>query len=401
MTAPHRLALAALLGLAGCGGLETPDLAHGAVEVRVVGASADGFAYPLGQPGLSRRVAADGSVRFDGLPVGPLRLLVYDDTLVDGTRRAELVGAVVTGAGVVRLVRNGENAPVAPADKMAWAGRVVASVSPDGGGLAVAPRFAVVGTALAAIASPGSPAAELGLLPAAAGVYQLTAAEDGYKPATLDIDVASATNGYDVPLEIETSGDGPRGCEASGGACVNGLHCEAETGRCVQCLADGDCPAGASCDLGEHFCSAPPPGGPGYGAVCSSCTVDTQCDGGTLAAGRCELAAGSATGFCTWAPPAGYGSSCPAGFIFVADDAGIDRCLPAVTCQAYFAKFGQGCFSDDGCQAGGAVAGSTCYGADPDVDVPGYCTAECRTAPDTCVVPGFHCEPGLLRCLRN
>ncbi len=406
----RQLALVALMGLAGCGELETPDFAHGSIAGRVVGAQLDGFAYPLGHPELKKLVEADGSFRFDDLPVGSTRLLVYDDLLPDGkTRRAELVEVVVPGAGVARFQRNGENAPVSPSDKMAWAGAVVATVSPDGGGIAAAPRFEVVGTRLAAAPLPGSAAVNLGLLPAASGVYQLTASAAGYKTATRPIDVVSATNGYDVALEIDTSGSGPYGCDAAGGGCVNGLKCDAASGRCVQCLADGDCATG-SCDVDEHFCTAPPPGGAGDGAVCASCSSDTQCQGvtlsmaGTPSAGRCELAPLATSGYCTWSLWPGYGSFCPAGFLFLPDATGIDRCVPADSCEAYFDRFGQGCFTDESCRSGGELAGAICYGADPAGEVPGYCTAECRvlsTPPDSCVVPGFHCDPGLKYCLRD
>lgn len=401
MTHLRRYALVALMGLAGCGGLETPDFAHGSIAGQVVGARVDGYAYPLGHPELSTPVSGDGSFRFDGLPAGAVQVVVYDDTLPDGTRRAELVQVVVPGAGVARFLRNGESAPVAPQDKMALAGAVVASVSPAGGGLAVGARFAVEGTTLAKTVATGG-VVRLGLLPAASGIYRLTASANGYKPATRPIDVAPATNGYDVPLEIDTSGTGPIGCNAVGGGCVNGLKCEASTGKCVQCLADGDCATGSTCDLVEHFCTAPPPGDPAQGPVCASCTSDTQCEGGAENPGRCEMASGAADGFCTWVPvSAAY---CPAGFSFLPDDLGISRCVPAVSCEAYFAEFGHGCFTDEGCRSGGEVANAICYGADPVNDIPGYCTAECRTLTtpaDSCVVPGFHCDPGLKYCLRN
>jgi Cys-rich repeat protein len=400
MTYWRRLAFVALMGFAGCGELHTPDFAHGSIAGRVVGAQADGFAYPLGHPELATPVAGDGSFRFDGQPAGAVQVVVYDDTLVDGSRRAELVSVVVPGAGVARFLRNGENAPVALADKMAWAGAVVASVSPAGGGLAVGARFAVEGTTLARSAPTGS-VVRLGLLPAATGVYRLTASADGYKPATRPIDVASATNGYDVPLEIDTDGSGPIGCNAVGGGCVNGLKCEASTGRCVQCLADADCATGSTCDLAEHFCTAPPLGDPVQGPVCASCSSDTQCQGGPENPGRCETS-GATTGYCTWVPVSSV--YCPAGFQFLPDDMGVSRCVPAVSCEAYFAEFGHSCFADEDCVAGGELAGAICYGADPAFEVPGYCTAECRvltTPADSCMVPGFHCDPSLKYCLRN
>ncbi len=402
MARGSQLALVALLALAGCGGLQTPDLAHGSVQGQVVGARLDGFAYPFGQPALATTVAADGSFRIDGLPAGRVRLLVYDDRLPDGTRRAELVEVVVPGAGVARFQRYGEAAPVMAAAKMAFAGVVVATVTPAGGGTVAAPRFAVVGTALAGTPAAGKTAVALGLLPAATGVYQLTAEASGYKPAARPIDVASATNGYDVPLDIDVDSGGPRGCSADGAGCVNALKCDAASGRCVQCLGDGDCAAGSTCDLTEHFCSAPPAGGPTLGAVCSSCTDSAQCAGGVDNPGWCEKAPGASDGYCTWAPASEQ--YCPADFHYLADGNGVWRCVPAISCETYFAKFGQACFSDDGCRSDGAMPEATCYGADPDNGIPGSCTAECHllvSPPDTCVVPGFHCDTGVNRCVRN
>ncbi len=403
MTAWRQLALVALTGLAGCGGggFSSPDLSTGSIAGTVVGAHLDAFAYPLGRPDLVARVAADGSFRLDGLPAGALRLLVYDDLLPDGTRRGELIEVVVPGAGVARLERRGEAAPGEAGGKMAWAGAVAATIAPEGGGLARAPRFTVEGTTLTATAASGSDAALLGLLPAASGVYRLTVSAEGYLPAARSIDVSSATNGYGLKVEIDESGSGPRGCEAGGG-CLNGLTCQVSTGRCVQCLGDGDCPAGASCDLDEHFCNAPPPGGGARGSVCSACSSDAQCAGGMLNPGRCDLASGAVTGSCTWAPIAA--SYCPAGFLLRPDFNGDERCVPAVTCAAYYATFGRACFEDETCQAGGAVAGAACRGADPVHGLPGYCTAACRslaTPPDTCVVPGFHCDPVLKFCMRS
>jgi hypothetical protein len=401
MTNWRQLAFVALMGLAGCGGLSTPDFAHGSIVGQVVGAKADGFAYPLGHPELAKRVAADGSFRFDGLPVGLVQLVVYDDTVGVLMRRAELVPVVVPGAGVARFQRNGDAAQVLTLEKMAWAGTIVATVSPAGGGIAAGTRFTVVGTTLAETAPVGSAVVKLGLLPVASGVYQLTASAAGYQPATRPIDVASATNGYDVALQIDTSGTGPRGCDAPGGGCVNGLKCDASSGRCVQCLVDGDCAAGSTCDLAEHFC-APPPDGTVPGPVCSSCVNDTQCAGGAENPGRCEKEPGATSGYCTWAPTlVGY---CPAGFQYQPDAVGTMRCVPPTSCESYFAEFGESCFADEDCLSGGEVAGAFCLGADPVGGVPGYCTAACRplvTPADSCVVPGFHCDAGLQYCIRN
>jgi len=293
---------------------------------------------------------------------------------------------------------------VAEAAKMAWAGSVVVSVATEAGGVPVAPRFTVEGTTLSAAAAPGSSAAVLGLLPTAQGVFRLVVEADGYRPTTLPIDVASASNAYDVPVAIATGGTGPVGCAASGGSCVNGLLCETASGRCVQCLAGSDCASGV-CDPVENFCAAPPVGGAADGAVCSTCSDSAQCQsgGGMFTAGRCEKAPGAPSGFCTW--EAFFATQCPAGFRYLEDPVAGDRCVPAVSCAAYFTAFGQGCFSDEACRAGGAIPAAVCHGADPSAGLPGICTAACAASPETCVVQGFHCAvpPGgaSALCLRN
>jgi hypothetical protein len=134
-------------------------------------------------------------------------------------------------------------------------------------------------------------------------------------------------------------------------------------------------------------------GAPTKGAVCSTCTDDLQCQGATLNPRRCERAPGAATGYCTWEPFSDP-RYCPAGFLFLPDAIGVDRCVPALSCAAYFASFGQGCFSDEACRAGGALPTAVCRGADPAAGLPGFCTAACRILVppnDSCVVPGFHC----------
>ena len=47
----------------------------------------------------------------------------------------------------------------------------------------------------------------------------------------IPIDVASASNAFDVPVAIATGTGDPPGCAASGGSCVNGLRCDGASGR--------------------------------------------------------------------------------------------------------------------------------------------------------------------------
>jgi hypothetical protein len=301
---------------------------------------------------------------------------------------------------------NGEAATVDPAAKMAWAGVVVATAVPAAGGATGSASFAVEGTDLAATTPPGAAAVQLGLLPVAAGLFQLTARVEGYDPSTRTIDVAPATNAYDVPVEVAAGGTGPKGCAAAppGQQCLNGLSCDAGSGRCDACLADADCAAGRTCDPASRFCTAPPYGAPGFGtgAICQVCTRDDECQGTMIAPRFCELPPGAVTGHCTVAPIAI--SYCPAGFSFGADAWGIERCFAATGCGDYVGAFGRACFNDAGCAEGGALAGAVCYGSDPLNGQPGYCTAFCRANHPlpavACPIPGYACDPSLNICLR-
>jgi hypothetical protein len=170
----------------------------------------------------------------------------------------------------------------------------------------------------------------------------------------------------------------------------------------VQCLGDGDCAPGATCDQAEQFCTSPV-GSLDQGGLCASCSADSQCRGGPLTPARCERSPLASTGFCTWAPASD--STCPAGFTYLPDAAGTARCLPAISCAAYFARFGQGCLTEEGCRGDGAIVGGVCQGADPAIGQVGFCTVACHMLgsigpADTCVAPGSVCDPVLAICQR-
>jgi len=375
-------ALAALAAaLAGCGELETPDLARGNVAVLLVGGdNAAAEVYPVGRPDLV--VHPDGLGRFElaGLPAGEATLVVFD-----GTVRAERIAVVVRGAERARLTVYGDLAVDPPAPRLALGGRVVAAVLPAGGGVAVAPRVTAVGTTRRGVSSAGGTVV-VGVLPA--GDYQLTAELDGYEPATSDITVAPGTSVHEVSVS-PALGAAAIGCAASGGQCRNGLVCSGADGSCYQCLGDGDCAGGATCDSAARFCSAP--GGAGA-AVCSACTTDAQC-GDPAAGAFCEKPGGAGdeapavAGYCTRSAAAASG---PAGFA-LRDGLRARRWVAVLGCAEYFEEFGEGCFEDRTCGATSGISGGFCHQADREEGRAGSCTAPCVVDAD-CVVGGLACR---------
>lgn len=370
----HRLASLPLLALAACGALETPDLAHGEISGRLLGASPGASAYPLGAPERKVLLGADGAFRLDGLPVGATRLVLFD-----GGVRAEVVDVEVTGAGRTVLSRR--------ADAMPLAGRLVMTVVPDGGVAAVAPRYQVRGTDQAGVARVGGSAV---LFPLPAGDYELDTRMDGFQASSDGVAVSSGlTGGVEVRLQVALSG--PLGCAAIGEACRNDLRCDPGDGRCYACRLDrDDCGPGATCDPETRFCALAP--GAVAAPVCSACADDAACGGAALGA-YCEKRPGALTGYCSRRGP------CPAGFARDESDPLAPRCFALLGCHTYFEEFGEECFSSPTCDERDGLAGGRCHGADPEEGRAGYCTAPCAGDAD-CVVSGFACDPALQVCVR-
>ena len=380
------LAAAAALAtsLAGCGALETPDLAHGDLAGVLVGGN-DALAeiYPLGRPELVVRPDAAGRFELRGLPAGEVTLVVYD-----GDLRAEHAVVQVRGGERERRTWYGGAAAVPESEKVALGGKVVAAVLPVGGGVAVAPRVTARGTTRREVTGLGGTVV-VGVL--AAGDYQLTAELDGYGPATRDVTVTPGTSVHELTVS-PAPGAPAIGCAASGGQCRNGLVCSAADGDCYRCLGDGDCPGGASCDPVARFCSAP---GDAVAAVCSACTTDAQC-GDPAAGAFCEKPGGAGdeapgvAGYCT---RGGAAPSGPAGFQRLAGPRG-ERWVAPFGCAEYFEEFGEGCFKDETCASEDGedgFAGGFCHQAVPEQGVAGYCTAPCAADAD-CILEGFACR---------
>jgi hypothetical protein len=375
----HTLVALLAFAVAGCGALETPDLEHGNVAGRIQGTVAGAYVYPLGAPEKKVLLAADGRFELAGLPLGDTSLMVFDGRPA-GTGHAWLDVVAVTGAGRVQLDRD--------ATLMPLAGRVVLAVVPAGGALPSAPRYAVVGTDQAGVASATGAAV---LFPLAAGSYQVGADMDGYKHHDGQLQVtAGATGAAQIVLDIE--GGATAGCTATGGRCRNELHCDTD-GVCVQCRVGAvyatDCPApGSTCDPATRFCTAATAAP--YGAVCSICTADTDCAG---TSGYCEKPAGAAPGdhgYCTRSDT----SACPAGFTAATSPT---RCIAPLGCAAYFQTFDQSCFDDTLCGVTSGIDGGVCAAADEDHGSSGRCTAPCLQDAD-CIVPGYRCDSTLHVC---
>jgi len=249
----------------------------------------------------------------------------------------------------------------------------------------VAPRVTALGTTRRAITGAGGTVV-VGVL--AAGDYQLTAELDGYGPATSDITVVPGTSVHEVSVS-PAPGAAAIGCAASGGQCRNGLVCNGADGACYQCLGDGDCTGGATCDPVARFCSAP---GGAAAAICGACTADAQC-GDPAAGAFCEKPGGAGdeapavVGYCTRSAAAANG---PAGFA-LRDGLRARRWVAVLGCAEYFEEFGEGCFADGTCGASSGIAGGFCHQADREEGRAGACTAPCVSSAD-CVVGGLTCQ---------
>ncbi|HET9551975.1 MAG TPA: carboxypeptidase-like regulatory domain-containing protein [Anaeromyxobacteraceae bacterium] len=375
------------LALAGCGGLSTPDLTHGNVAGRIVGASPGASVYPLGRPDLEVQAAADGSFELEALPTGAVTLVLFD-----GGLRAEQTTVAVAGATRTSIVRYGELAPVAEARKMALGALVVVTALPQGGGAPVSVGLSVKQTDRAGTAGPDG---AIAFPPLPAGTFELSASQAGYQPTLQAFTVLPGQSlGLDLKLPVDPS-EPKVGCAASGGQCRNGLKCDPADGLCYQCVVDDDCTGssgGGACDQASRFCSVA--ASATTGTVCSVCTSDAQCDAaGSF--GYCEKPGGATAttpGFCTWTAAA---PSWPAGFQ-QKSDGGVVRWVPPKGCATYFEEFGEPCFDDHTCSEADGIGGGFCLGAVQGSGKAGYCTAAC-TADADCIVPGFACQPDAAR----
>jgi len=202
--APLRGALlAAALLLAGCGGLENPDLSSGAVAGRIAPAFPGGKVYLFGRPDLAAPLAADGSFYLTA-PAGPAVLVA-----LDGGAGAGLIGLVVRGGDITWLGFDPEGgaAPVGSADAppvvLAPAGFLTVTARSTAGSVLQAARFTLAGTDQRDVAPDATGQAKLGPLPA--GTFELRAGAPGLAEARLQVEVVA---GQDVARDVTLAAGG-------------------------------------------------------------------------------------------------------------------------------------------------------------------------------------------------
>lgn len=343
----RRLAAPTLAALVlGCGGLEIPDLDHGAVTGQISSAVAGkAYAYVLGSPDITVAAAADGSFRLDNVPAGTAQIVMFD-----GNVGAESVEVEVNGASVSHVDLGRTLKP---------ASAILAALSPVAGVSTAQLSFTVAGTPLQNV--PGFAGAKLWPLPA--GRFTLLTSLPGFTEASVEVEL---DEGLDLPelisLDIDPGSAQP-GCNGSGG-CENGLKC-ASDGACVECTTNADCPGSGVCE-GSHC------GYPGTGTWCQACNRASDCaQGSGVDCLNVNAAGGAVSGYCSY----GCASSadCPAGYTCTSRVGGSSACEPLVSCLAIKATFGSSCRSDDPCRS--ALEGGRCLGATS--TQPGYCTADC------------------------
>ncbi|BDG01648.1 carboxypeptidase-like regulatory domain-containing protein [Anaeromyxobacter oryzae] len=295
----------ALVSLAACGGLETPDLRTGVVVGRISGAATGGYVYPLGRPELKVALAADGSFRI-AAPAGTQSLVLYDGTF----QRDPVTGALLSPGRAQQVEVEVEGADVRdvgdhPASGLPLAGSVLAGVRAESGARCKDPRFTVDGTDRDEVVTDGAPAAFLAPLPE--GDYPLTVSMDGFRSRTATVRVvAGATTPYDTELLVDDGAE-VKGCVATSGCDASELACHSDDGRChydgapsatcgASCGIGGACGAGLACQGG--VCTAPQ-GCEAYFAVAGSwCVADDAC-AGALVSGTCRTSDDHSAGICT------------------------------------------------------------------------------------------------------
>jgi hypothetical protein len=379
------LALVSALALAGCGVLESPDLATGELTGRLVNATAAAYVYPLGRPDLAVSPAVDGGYTIARVPVETGWLVAVDGDGLAGSWRAELVPVEV---------RSGERAqaPERDALAMAAAGRVAAVARLGGGCESSALRFSVIGTDQVDVA-PGAVGSAAFLEKLPPGTFLLAGRSGGFVAGSAAIEVRSGeTVPYEIELEVEHETEEP-GCNAEGASCRSPLVCDPVSGDCHECMSDADCAAPETSCVG-HVCRLPA----SAGETCDPCSVDAECEPTT--SGPAAVCASDA--FCTHLCTGD--AECPAGFACQLEPDGSRRvCRAPKGCEEARDEFGGECFFDSGCTDD--LAGGVCHGEDlaAEEPLPGYCTGRCSRPDDCDLVPGFVCDttPGVGLCVRG
>jgi hypothetical protein len=345
------VAVALLFGVAGCGGLTTPDLSTGEVfgKLQNVDSSraSDAYVYVLGHPEVTARIESDGSYRLSGVPVGEQRLVFYD-----GGEKAKIAEPVE----VRKASRSGKDED---ASTMPRAGTVYAVARARSGAKCDDAAFIVGGARVREQRGEGGWAK---LFPIPQGVeFAVGGSMKGFKQVGEKPRVRYTDDPgtfVDTPVEVEfdvDDSDSAPGCR-SGIECSGSLKCDDGDGRCRECDDDiaGSCPPGFTCD--HHACVLD--GHDGDRDTCDPCTRDDQCGspgvclGKETGAGFCAHHASSSGQVCKAGFALLNGLCYPRGVLLPVPES------PKVACAAWAAGFGAPCYSDAGCQ--NALAGGSC-----------------------------------------
>ena len=367
--APVLAALSAVLLLAACGGLESPDLSTGQVSGRLVGAKPGAFAYALGKANTKAELDADGFYTIRGVPVtatGTASIVLFD-----GANRADIVGAPVKAAMKTRADDAEANA-LRQARSVSVTARCAYDIKTDG------VTYEVEGVALRdeARGSGGT------LFPIPQGSFTVRARASGMKPKEIPVDVSSDDDSVEFDMEVEDSDTSHRGCLSNG--CAGDLQCDGD-GGCYSCTSDTQCGAGLKCS--NHQCQADRPDLTG---VClGPCSDSSLCAFGPAGAaqpGMCIFMDGA--NLCS------HGCStdldCPSGLSCGLASNGQLACQPSgATCGTFLAVFGRVCDKSNKDTVCAGVADAKCLGADSN-GAQGYCTSRC-TVPTDCPT-GFQCD---------
>ena len=352
--------------VAGCGGLDSPDLNTGQVSGRLTGDFKKGvaYAYALGAPGTKVPIADDGSYTLSRVPVasnGNVPSGKAQVVLFDGDARADIQIADVKPASHTQ-------ADPRDASSLAHARTVITAARCTGGASGSNTVYTVDGAALKDDAK-GDVAK---LFPLPPGAFKVRAKLSGFKEKVQDVDLsADADQQIEMDLEIDDE-DEHRGCIANG--CTGGRECDDHDGYCYACTLDAQCAAGQKCDY--HVCLLES----GLRPACASCTADQDCKAPSSSSlGKCVVDASGAGNVCTNTCAAN--ADCPSGFACVA---GV--CAPPAGCSAYFQVFGSVCLQPSQC----ALADAGCFGASG--SAAGYCTSRCGSNDDCPGALGFSCK---------
>ena len=373
---PRTVGLLAVFGallVAGCGGIDSPDLATGQVSGRLVGVKpgAGAYVYALGKPETKVLVADDGSYTVNKVPVGSSSQALV---AFDGETRADYIAAEVKPASKTKLDELDANT-LRPARSVAASVACSYGISTDG------VSYDVEGVAL----RDEGHGAQAVLFPVPPGVFKVRARAAGMLTVERSVDVSNDTTGsFEVEMEVD-DGDSHKGCLSS--SCTGDLKCDSD-GHCYACTTDTQCGAGFTCH--SHQCESA--GGSGA-PVCTACSGDSECASGPLGSsqpGRCLLNGTCSHGCAT-------NLDCPSGFACQDFGGSVGRaCVPPTTCADLFAVFGTFCTADESCAP---IVDPKCVGKGMPT---AYCSSRCAVNADcpTTALGTFTCDPVLRVCLK-